>query len=105
MVHNVDFSLKFIIGLLNSKLLDYYFNKVFNEYEVKPLHLSQLPIKIIALSQQESIICIVEKILIIKKQNPSADTTALEFQIDQLVYKLYDLTEEEISIIEKGTNK
>ncbi len=29
----------------------------------------------------------------------SADTTDLENQIDQLVYKLYDLTEEEIKII------
>lgn len=99
-VSNLSFSIKFIIGLLNSKLLDYYFNKVFNEYEVKPLHLSQLPIKIIDLPQQESIIVVVDKILSIKKQNPSADILGLETQIDQLVYQLYDLTEEEIKIIE-----
>ncbi len=37
-----------------------------------------------------------------KKQNPSADTTDLENQIDQLVYQLYDLTEEEIKIIEQA---
>jgi hypothetical protein len=34
------------------------------------------------------------------KQNPSADTTDLENEIDQLVYGLYDLTEEEIKIVE-----
>lgn len=39
-------------------------------------------------------------IIATKKQNSSADTTALEAQIDQLVYQLYDLTEEEIEIIE-----
>ena len=39
-----------------------------------------------------------------KKQNPAADTTDLENQIDQLVYQLYELTEEEIAIVE-GLNK
>jgi hypothetical protein len=36
-----------------------------------------------------------------KGQNPQADTSALEYEIDQLVYKLYDLTLAEINIIEK----
>jgi hypothetical protein len=36
-----------------------------------------------------------------KKQNLQVDTSALEREIDQLVYKLYDLTPAEISIIEK----
>lgn len=43
---------------------------------------------------------LVNEIIELKKQNPSVDTTALEAQIDQLVYQLYDLTEEEIAIIE-----
>ena len=43
---------------------------------------------------------LVNEILSIKKQNHSANITALEPQIDQLVYQLYDLTEEEIKIIE-----
>jgi len=38
-----------------------------------------------------------------KKQNEKADTTDIENQIDQLVYQLYDLTEEEIAIIENST--
>jgi len=40
------------------------------------------------------------KVLSAKKQNPNADTSELERKVDQLVYKLYDLTEEEIKIIE-----
>ena len=43
---------------------------------------------------------LVDEIIQTKKQNPTADTTNLENQIDQLVYKLYDLTEEEIRIVE-----
>ena len=43
---------------------------------------------------------IIDKILSIKRGNESNDTTDLENQIDQLVYQLYDLTEEEIKIVE-----
>jgi len=35
--------------------------------------------------------------------NPQAGTTALEAKIDQLVYELYGLTEEEIKIVEEST--
>jgi len=43
---------------------------------------------------------LVDQILSAKKQNPEADTSKLEKEIDKLVYKLYNLTEEEIKIIE-----
>jgi hypothetical protein len=45
---------------------------------------------------------VVEVILSAKKENPAADTAALEQQIDRIVYRLYDLTEEEIRIVEGG---
>ena len=41
---NENFSLENLYPILNSKLLDFYFNIYFNEYEVKPLHLGRLPI-------------------------------------------------------------
>ena len=41
----------------------------------------------------------------VKKQNPQADTSILEREIDQLVYKLYDLIPAEISIIESNIKK
>ena len=50
--------------------------------------------------QEEHIVSELTHILKIKKNNPDADTTHLENQIDQLVYKLYALTEEEIKIVE-----
>ena len=43
---------------------------------------------------------LVDAILSAKKDIPAADTAALEQQIDCLVYRLYDLTEEEIRIVE-----
>ena len=50
----------------------------------------------------KQIVDIVDKILTAKKANPQADTTALEAEIDRLVYELYDLTEEEIQIVEES---
>ena len=43
-----------------------------------------------------------EKIIAQKRANPAADTAALEAEIDQLVYALYDLTPEEIALVEAG---
>ena len=49
------------------------------------------------------IICgIVDKILSAKKTNTQADITVLEAEIDQLVYQLYGLTDEEIKIVEES---
>lgn len=42
----------------------------------------------------------VEQILDAKRENPAADTSRLECKIDKLVYHLYDLTDEEITIVE-----
>jgi adenine-specific DNA-methyltransferase len=42
----------------------------------------------------------VDRILAAKERDPKADTTALEREIDRLVYELYGLTEDEIKIVE-----
>ena len=52
----------------------------------------------------EGVTNLVEEILLIKETDPAADTSALEAEIDRLVYELYGLTEEEIGIIESSIN-
>jgi hypothetical protein len=42
----------------------------------------------------------VDKIIAAKKENPKANTIAWEREIDRLVYQLYELTDEEIMIVE-----
>ena len=61
----------------------------------------QLPIPKIETAKQKSFIKLVDEILKAKKRNES--TAKLENEIDQLVYKLYNLTEEEIATIENRT--
>lgn len=64
---NKLYSLKYLYILLNSELMDFYFNKYFNEYEIKPLHLSKLPIKILSIDKQQPIIDIADKILLLNR--------------------------------------
>ena len=85
--------LKFFLAILNSKVSEWYF-----KYKIE-----LLPVKVPSDDQKNRIEGLVDEILSIKKQNPTADTIGLEFQIDHLVYRLYDLTEEEIKIIESKT--
>jgi len=63
-----------------------------------------LPIKEIPVSEQKPFVELVDMIIDIKQQNPQADITSLENQINQLVYKLYGLTEEEVYIVDGVLN-
>jgi len=100
--------LKFLLAILNSKVSEWYFNLIgtttgMGTNRWKKYKIELLPIKIASQVQEKEIEILVNQILAIKKQNPLAHTTDLENQIDQLVYQLYNLTEEEISIIENST--
>ncbi|PIR87474.1 MAG: hypothetical protein COU11_00450 [Candidatus Harrisonbacteria bacterium CG10_big_fil_rev_8_21_14_0_10_49_15] len=95
------FGLKYLLAILNSKFANYFLNQVRrSQIGFYPDDLKKLPIKNIALSGQQIFIDLVDQILTLKKQNKEADTKNLEAQIDQLVYKLYGLTEDEIGIVE-----
>ena len=99
---------KFVLALLNSKALDYYYRKKFSTKkedvfpEIQTYLYEQLPIPEATSTKQQPIIDLVDTILAKKKHNPQADTSVEENAIDQLVYQLYGLSREEIRIIEKG---
>jgi hypothetical protein len=99
-----NYSLKYLLSLMNSKLGNYWFQingkkrGIGVDIGVKVFRL--FPVKKTNKENQQSLIEIVEEIISNKKQSFSYDTTALENQIDQLVYQLYELTEEEIKIVE-----
>ena len=91
---------KYILAIINSRIIDWYFRKTSTNNHVNIYELEQLPIPIASADQQKPIIVLIEEIMRKKKNNPSADISSLEREIDELVYKLYDLTEEEIAVIE-----
>lgn len=100
------YSLKYILGLLNSKL--YYiwlYHKGKRKGETLELYqkpLSEIPIKRVSSEVQNSIIKIVDEIITHKKTDSRYDTSVLEQKIDTIVYNIYGLTDSEIKFIEKG---
>ena len=98
--------LKFILGLINSKLPFFYIKEKYRGasynqgINFKKEMINNLPCPLIDNNIKNKIIKLVDKILASKQQNPQADTGKLEREIDELVYKLYNLTPEEIKIIE-----
>jgi molybdopterin biosynthesis enzyme MoaB len=64
--------------------------------------LKQIPIKDSPTSEQDKIIQLVEKILERKMSNPDVDITAIEKDIDEAVYHIFNLTEQERILIENG---
>ena len=102
---------KIINAFLNSSIIQWYIRKRSSNLGEKGMSLTKqtvetIPIPPITSSNQHivsQIESLVDKILAAKKTNHAADTTAWEKEIDQLVYKLYELTDEEIAIIENGS--
>jgi hypothetical protein len=99
------FSLKVLLGILNSKLATFYhFNSspkatkgAFPKILVEDI--KNFPIPEATEAEKAEIEGKVEQILDAKRENPQADTSKLECKIDCLVYKLYDLSEDEIRIV------
>jgi hypothetical protein len=112
-------NLKYIIGLLNSKPVAFFFKTFYaggglgeDGYRYKKAFLEQLPLPPITKENQPIADQIIQKVDQILSLTQSEDYDAnqekqqhvkrLEHEIDQLVYQLYNLTEEEIKIIENA---
>ena len=106
---NFDVELKYILALLNSQL---YYQWLYHrgkrkgqtlELIVKPL--SEIPIKIISPKEQQPFIDIVDQILSGAKKkdydpaSPPAEQLTLEAEIDELVFDLYELTDDERQLV------
>ena len=99
---SASINLKYILGILASKLgRELLTLQRAGDYHIVPEHIRKIPIAYATQIQQDEIVVKVDEILKTKQTNPSADTSALESEIDRLVYQLYGLTGEEIAIVEK----
>ena len=109
---NLDskYSLKYFLGILNSELMNWYFSISYNIVNIDPRYLKMVPIQVDR-TIHDKIVALVEKMLALHQQLAAAktpqDTTLLQRQIDatdrqidQLVYQLYSLTDDEIALVE-----
>lgn len=117
MKENCGYLIKYVLALLNSTLLDWYFGFIgkakgnSREYFNKPLAI--IPIKTATESQQQELANLATLMMeaVKKQQNAKSDqeknickmrVEAIDTQINAKVYALYGLTEEEIAIVEKS---
>ncbi|RZJ67481.1 MAG: type II restriction endonuclease [Flavobacterium sp.] len=95
-----------VLALLNSKLVNFYHKFVYLDIEKELFqkilieNAKSLPVK--SFIDKEKIAQLVKQIISIKTENTDSKTADLESQIDQLVYQLYNLTDEEIAIVENS---
>lgn len=115
----------YLLGILNSRVADFVMHSISSTkqggyFEYKPMYFSQIPIRTFDISNpsdksyHDSMVVLVKQMIELNKQLALAkaghDKTviqrqidATDRQIDQLVYELYGLTEEEIKIVEEGS--
>ena len=108
-VQTSRWNMKFLTGLLNSKLIAYWLRHKGkmqgNNYQVDKEPLLGIPLVKPSANDQKQLADLVDKIRQQKEQNIDADISELEKAIDDIVYKLYGLTDKEISIIDESLKK
>ena len=93
--------LRYLLGVMNSNYAAVLLTNLRGgDYHIYPEHIRNMPIPTASSEQQQPIIELVDNILNVNKSNPNADTSALENEIDRLVYHLYGLTYDEVLIID-----
>jgi len=95
-----DINLRYLLGLMNSKLLNFIFKKFNTNSNVNGYEINNLPIIEADKATEKKVIALVEKILHEKPMKSGENKTILENQIDEIVYNLYGLDKQEIDIIE-----
>jgi type I restriction-modification system DNA methylase subunit len=116
------YNLQYLLGVLNSTLTNYYYKKNYTEVSLNPVYIRQIPIRRINFadptdkSQHDNMVALVEQMLDLHKRKAEAKDAgeqerlqrvidSTDQQIDALVYELYELTPEEIAIVEETTVK
>ena len=95
------FAVKYLLGVMNSSAArDFLRANRRNNVQLYPDDWKKLPIPDVPPEKQNPIVVLVERILAAKRQNPVANTSELEREIDEAVSALYGLTPEEIKIVE-----
>ncbi len=115
-----QYSLKYLLGVINSTLINQFYRNMFTEVSLNPTYLRRLPIARIDFSKKTEVkkhdrmVNLVEAMLALHKQLAATKSEsqksviqrqidATDAEIDRLVYDLYGLTAEEIAIVEEAT--
>jgi methylase of polypeptide subunit release factors len=99
------FSSRYLVAIINSSAIRFYWINRFGDDrktfpKIKGEYLKLLPIPAATPEKQKAVERLVDRILAAKAQAASADVSAMERELDELVHALYGLTPEEIKLVE-----
>ena len=99
----------FVLGVLNAKITNYWFEHYYsstkvsgNYFDLNGNQIASIPIPRASEKDQQIITKLVSEILNTKENNHLTDTIQIEQHINEIIYKLYDLTDDEIKLIEQA---
>ncbi len=97
---NSEFNLKYILGLLNSKLINYRYKSIGKQtgggvFEYFENGIKKIPIPKVNSNIQLPIANLVDEILNLKERDPHKCIEKIKLEIDELVFNLYDISPEE----------
>ncbi len=125
LLNSSGLSLKYLLGVINSRLMNFFFKKYFTTKkkdifpEFQKYQLDNLPIRVLNLDdsgdkdKHDKVVRLVEQFLTAQGHLSEAHTdrdksyyenkcVAVDNQINRLVYELYGLTDEEVAIVEEA---
>ena len=113
LIDSIKVNILFILGIVNSKLLSFYANHKLSNFgkdifpKLNPQDIKSLPIVNIDISKKEDLLIhdqmcsLVKKIIKAYNVDPLKPSEKLESDLDDLVYKLYGINDDEKEMIEK----
>ncbi len=113
------YPLKYLLVLLNSRLINYYYKNVFSmnsnlTVNITQGYLSQIPIHIPSKVEEQEIIALANRMLVLQKklyqieisgnekENIKQQITNVDYEINEEIYKLYNITKKEKDVIESS---
>ena len=91
-----------LLGFLNSKTINWFFRCFSTNSNVNGYEVDNFPIPALSQPLQAKISELVKKVIDAKLTNYTTDTSAIEKQIDELIYQAYELSRDDIKIIEES---
>jgi hypothetical protein len=103
-------SYEYVLAILNSRLANWFYKRRFTNSSKLTVNLSkeyvgQIPIRIPDKGTQKRVELLVSRTLAMKARDAEEDVTGLEREIDQLVFRIYGLTDDEILAVERSCHE
>lgn len=96
-----EYSLEGLLGIINSKLFNWLYSKRYFDYEIKPIYLRNSPL---ADTNNKELNTKVKKLLASKTGYDNLSKSKLITDIDNIVFELYGITNDELKIVEESMN-